>query len=319
MTNNTDDLTMEDANGVNIFFTGLMKERTPEKEEAFQAVLDEFKISFEVDDSEERCLFVSNSSSGIITVGLIGMTRLLMHVYAYVTADYGLIQHMVQKKTEPFDHSSIFKTAVEIYKFSFNLDRKSILSDFEKSQLSHILPDKNFIPDKLRHQLNAHLPKRQQEAANGIYANAVVWILYHEVAHIQMGHMKCKGDQSLEQERLADSRASEWMLNSENIETIEFQKRQFGAASALGWLTSKVPYSGAGPSETHPAAYDRLSDLLTSYFPDDQTDVNCYTQTILKLQLDSLGQKVSDDRLQGTVPENIQYLIDLISQTGENQ
>ncbi len=74
----TDDATgwFEDEIGeINSFFVGLMKERTPNKAEALQRVVDQCGVHFQVEPDDERCHFSSQSRNGTITAGPKGAAR----------------------------------------------------------------------------------------------------------------------------------------------------------------------------------------------------------------------------------------------------
>ncbi len=83
----------------------------------------------------------------------------------------------------------------------------------------------------------------------------------------------------------ADRMASEWMLDSENISTVDLCKRQWGVATALGWLTTPTVFLGPGSMTTHPAAYDRLYQTLDQFISEEHEDVWLFVQVVLLLHI----------------------------------
>lgn len=298
------------------FYLGLMKERTPEKASLLQSVVDQFGIHFETEPNDERCRFSSQSQTGKITVGLKGMARLMGHAFAYACAHYGLLcrlQSLLKDvKSEQVNETAETRSASQLLTWAVAGDIRSKVSEYDRSFIPECLPE------DLVELVEGCLPTKQQEIAAEIFANAIVWILYHEVSHIQMGHVSCEGIESLEQERQADRMAAEWMLDSKNIQPVDLCKRQWGIATALGWLTATTVFLGPGSMKTHPAAYDRLYQTLDYQISDEHEDVWLFVQVVLLLHILHAGLQFSEEWIGPPFKENANHLIDVIAAVGRN-
>lgn len=313
MAEQTPDWVTDEIGGNDEFFLGLMKERTPERADELQQVVDQHTIHFAVDPDSDRCRFSSQARTGKIIVGLNGSARLMGHTFAYCCAHYGLLKNLkaILDGTSPLpDYERNSKAAAQLLAWALTGDIRSKLSSFEQS----LVPA--YIPDDLVALLNACLPERQRDRAGEVFANAIVWILYHEVAHIQLGHVACEGFESIEQEKEADRKAAEWMLSAEQIEDTELCKRQLGVATALGWLTASTVFLGPGSMKTHPAAYDRLYQILDQYIAPEHEDVWLFVQMILVLHLMHAGATITADHVGPPLKEKANRLIDVIAEAG---
>jgi len=313
MTDASEESVMDEINDPTQFYLRLMKERTPEKKSALQGVVDQFGVHFEVDPDAERCRFTSDSNTGKITVGLKGSARLMGHAFSYVCGHYGLVkrlQSLGQGRPTPLRDEQATRSASQILSWAVTGDIRSKVGSFVRS----LIPD--YMPDDLVRLIEQCLSKNHQEIAAEVYANAIVWILYHEVSHIQMAHVACTGLESLEQEREADRMASEWMLDSESINPIDLRKRQWGVATALGWLTVPTAFLGPGSMTTHPAAYDRLYQTLDRLISEEHEDVWLFVQLMLVLHIVLAGLTFSEERIGPPLKENANLLIDVIAAVG---
>lgn len=313
MTDDAESAVAETVGNPTEFFLGLMKERTPEKSATLQEVVDRFGIHFELDHEAERCRFSSNSETGRIVVGLKGAARLMGHSFAYICGHHGLVrqlQSLLLKKSHPFKDERATQAASQVLLWAVTGDVRSKVGSLGQS----FIPE--FLPDDLVVLIDQCLQEKQKAIAAEVYANALVWILYHEVSHIQMGHVACKGLESLEQERAADRMASEWMLDSENINIVDLCKRQWGVATALGWLTAPTAFLGPGSMTTHPAAYDRLYQTLDQFISEEHEDVWLFVQVVLLLHILLAGLSFSEDRIGPPLKENASLLIDVIAAAG---
>jgi hypothetical protein len=296
------------------FYSGLMKEITPEKADSLQRAIDKHGIRFCVDQTEERIFFTSDPDTGLITVGLIGSTRLMAHAFAYTSAHAAQLVKMACEETGrplPGDYQERMDCASKLLTWAVTEDVRHSLRSFERS----LVP--RFLPENLVGLVEGCLPNEFQDLAGQLFANALVWVLYHEVAHIQMGHSACEGLESLEQEKQADRMAAEWMLDSENLTPQVSWKRQVGVATALMWLTARIVYIGPGTMRTHPAAHDRLYQVLDHILQPEHRDVWFFVATMLRLHVLNNKRLVIDkQRLGDDFKENANYLIDILSKAG---
>lgn len=292
------------------FFVGLMKERTPEKSEALEQAIKQFGIHFEIDEDAERCLFTSQAQSGKITVGLKGVARLQGHCYAYVCAHYGLLvwlQTLLKGKVKRFEKATNTEAASQLLSWAIVGDVRSRVTSYEKE----FTPE--FLPQDLANLASTCLPEQQQLVAADIFANALTFILYHEVSHIQLGHSSCNNYESIEHEREADYKAGEWMLDSTNINPNDFIKRQWGIATALGWSTASTAFIGTSLRNTHPASYNRLYQTIDHIVPDDHDQVWLFVQVILILQILFAQLAFDEETIGPPMKQNASLLLDVIA------
>lgn len=294
----------------NEFVPGLMKERTPEKASALQAVIDSHGITFQFDETEERVFYTSHAKSGQIRIGLTCSTRLMAHSFAYLSANFAQIEkakNIVLGLPVAADYDERLQAASELLTWAVTQDVKSKLPAHARG----LVPD--HLPDDLVHLLERCLQPRHHDAAGELFANALVWILYHEVSHIQNGDGKCDAFDSIEQEKCADRMAADWMLDSSELDPIDQWKRQVGIAVALGWLTAPIVYLGPGAMTTHPHAYDRLFQIIDRVVEPEQVDVWMFVQMVLVLHVLNRQLPVDEARMGANCRDNCNYLIDLIS------
>jgi hypothetical protein len=313
MADNRDGSVTSEIGDPTSFYLGLMKERTPEKAASLQQVVDKYGIHFETDADAEQCRFRSDSKTGKITVGLKGAARLMGHTFAYICSHYGLVTSIKsagQGKAVKLPDQRETRCASQILTWAVTGDIRSKVTPFQQS----FIP--NYVPDDLVQLIEGCLPNKQQEIAAEVYANALVWILYHEVSHIQMGHVHCEGPESLEQERDADRMASEWVLDSERINPVDLCKRQWGVATALGWLTAPTAFLGPGSMTTHPAAYDRLFQTLERFASEEDEGIWLFSQVMLVLHILLAGLEFNEEWLGPPLKENASLLIDVIAAVG---
>lgn len=294
----------------NDFVLGLMKERTPEKADALQSVIDSHHIGFCFDETEERVFFTSQAETGQIRIGLTCSTRLMAHAFAYLSANFAQIEkarNVVHGLPIPPDYDQRLQAAGELLTWTVTQDVKCKLPRYARN----LVPD--HLPDDLVQLLGKCLQPKHHDVAGELFANALVWILYHEIAHIQMGDSKCDGYESIEQEKRADRMAADWMLDSNQIEPVDQWKRQVGIAIALGWLTAPTVYLGPGSMTTHPHGYDRLFQIIDRVVEPEQADVWMFVQMILVLHVHNRQLRVDESRMGASFRDNCNYLIDIIS------
>lgn len=307
----TNDNWLETAVGdPNEFVPGLMKERTPEKAYALQAAIVRHGITFSFDEAEERVYYTSQASTGQIRIGLTCSTRLMAHSFAYLSANFAQLEKAkcdALGLPPPADYHERLRSAGELLTWAVTQDIKCKLPTHARS----LVPD--YLPDDLVRLLERSLLPKHHDAAGELFANALVWILYHEVAHIQMGDARCEDFESIEQEKRADRIAADWMLDSREINPIEQWKRQVGIAIALGWLTAPTVYLGPGAMTTHPHAYDRLFQIIDRVTEPEHADVWVFVQMILILHIHNRLIAIDEARMGSNYRENCNYLIDIIS------
>ena len=241
------------------------------------------------------------------------MTRLTAHSYAYLSAYYAQLEKaesVLCNIPVPLDYDKRLRSAFELLTWVMTEDIK------HKQHPQNCRLMLNDFPDNLVQLMEACLCPGHENIASQIFSNAIVFILYHEIVHIQNGDSKCKGFDSIEQEKQADRMAASWMLDSTEIDPNDKWRRQAGIALALGWLTAPTVYLGPGAMTTHPHAHDRLFQVIDRVIDHDQPNHNIwmFVQTILMLHIYNCDQPIDERRTTGAnFRENCNYLIDLIS------
>jgi hypothetical protein len=318
-------------------FPGLMKERTPEKSDALDATIAKHKIRFVVDEDAERVFFRSSSGTGLVTVGMIGSARLMAHAFAYWACYFIQLSRLARSRDGsqvPSDEQNRIINANHLLTWAVTEDVRNRLPLHERGRLLA------YIPYQLDELVGRCLPRELLPVGLELFQNALVWILYHEIAHIQLGHVACEGLVSLEQEKEADRLAAEWLIGDEKLTAPESSKRKLGIATALGWLTAptvykkswkrseevltelgrmRVPTVNVGPSSmlSHPYPHDRLYQVLEQYLQAEDEEIWMFVVLILRLHLQNAGCQLDESRIGTDMKANVNYLIDIIAQADE--
>jgi hypothetical protein len=132
---------------------------------------------------------------------------------------------------------------------------------------------------------------------------ALGWILFHELAHIVLGHEPSPDDlpRSHQQEKEADSWASDFVLG--HVEQYCKQnhpamvaccdlvrlKRQQAIAVSLLWLIKYECHFGVAAPSSHPPTYDRIYRLLGAFDPDPNELLWALSSTALHLHMHAAG------------------------------
>ncbi|MEB3333412.1 MAG: phage exclusion protein Lit family protein [Cyanobacteriota bacterium] len=99
----------------------------------------------------------------------------------------------------------------------------------------------------------------------------VAMYLHHELAHIDL---QLENPQDpMEEERLCDSCAANWILGSLDLGTDVLQKRAMGVAIGMLMLTVRGLSHGNRCDGVHPQGYERLVNVLRDRVPVDQRAV----------------------------------------------
>lgn len=285
------------------FFLGLMKERIHEKSRQIDSVVSTYGLHVVVDPTSERVHF-SVTQAGRIEVGLNGMTRLMAHVFAY-TAAYKASSG--EQGEQALLNSPQLQQAGELLTWAVTKDVKVKMADWKQSSITE------FVPEDLEHLIENCLDATGQIVASAIFANALVWILFHEFVHVQQGHIPTAGLVSIQQEKEADRMAADWLLDTTGIRDEEICLRQMGIAAALAWLVTPTVYLGAGSSSTHPAAHDRLFQTMEATLDENHVHVWQFVQLVLVLHIRNRNLTINEEKMSNDCKANCNYLIDLIA------
>lgn len=110
-----------------------------------------------------------------------------------------------------------------------------------------------------------NVEKIDQEIATEIFLCALGWIIWHEIAHIELGHSSLEVNTlSIQEEKDADLYSTNWILSSSTI-TAESKKRIVGITIALLAIQSLELDSKSCFKGTHPDASNRIFDNLSQH------------------------------------------------------
>ncbi|MHB1843368.1 MAG: phage exclusion protein Lit family protein [Deltaproteobacteria bacterium] len=125
-------------------------------------------------------------------------------------------------------------------------------------------------------------------AATELMLCAAAFVLHHELAHYRLAHPPTRpGADSIENEREADREAARWVLDGATGAAHE--KRMLGVAIGLTALVGLNIRGTGAASDTHPRAFDRLLDILTSHTDDPHHPAWAVAGTLMKLYMDHAG------------------------------
>ena len=299
------------------YFVSFLKERVPERASLLDGLVQQYGIHFQLLHDLEMTRFRVVEETNCVQVGLKGVTRLMASAFAYVIADVETrcaMKAVLEGKVAPGNHISQ-KAGSELLIWALKNDIQSATSARDHDLLSlETYPNVAALID-------ISLPEGQKHHAIAVFANALTWLLLHELAHIHLKHRAFDKDNitpeeslvSIEQERAADATATEWLLGADGIRPRDLFERQFGLATALGWMTAQVIFLGKLSADRHPAAYDRLFQILNQHISDQHTDVWCFVQVILVLNFSASNHAVSTDLIGPPFKENASRMIDEIA------
>ena len=150
------------------------------------------------------------------------------------------------------------------------------------------------------------------------------FILLHELGHLNFAHRREHGYWSIHQEKDADRFAADWLLAgaaNRSGNTLASQLNVLhGISVALLWLTVFDVFLGPSESNTHPAGYDRLFQILEHGL--EQTDdlgqemVWYFVWKMLFRHMWAAGFDFNESdaaQSQGDQRQKVSYLIDRIS------
>lgn len=299
------------------FLIRLMKAVAPEKGDELERIIAELGISFRIEHDAERIFFTANAQERVITVGVKCLGRLWANAFAYFCIYTDLADAKVRDvnlREMSLRDSERLKKASDLLKWAANADVQIKLSrrygiSFDDISLPPDLPipfsESEFASDK--------------HVADELSLMAIGYTLHHERVHIELGHEWCEGFVSIEQEKTADMRAAEWLLDSTGVDEKALLKRQLGIAVGLGWLASLNIYLGPTGGDTHPSGYDRLFQVLDQFVEDDNSVLWAFVSVILGVHLQNQEVEIELDleREFTSFREVVNYYVDVISRIEE--
>lgn len=281
----------------------------PEKGDNLISAIEQKGITFRFIQNEDRILFTSNSINNIISVGEKCLERLWAMSYAYSL----FYETMSKAKHRDLSVESIdiksdpeLEKAGELLGWATSVDWQ-IKAEGKVRQTP--LPE---WPESLPRPI-VNPPKcSNEDVADNLFLCATGFVLHHELAHIQFGHTRAKGVESILNEKDADRAAAKWLLDGLQPSNNEFVQRTFGIAVALLWMATLEAYVPAS-SETHPPGYDRLYQTLSHFVVDDWHPVWSFVSIALTMHLDASGTPFDREMQHKTPRDAVNYSCDVLS------
>jgi hypothetical protein len=218
----------------------------------------------ELDEEEDRILFQASSGNpNLIRIGVKCSVRLHAHSYAagVIIAALGTPGYTGLSYD---DHRELVSLADRLLTWAVSRDLQHWLRPREgfDRELHEILAGAG---EDLPEDLLSSMSRTQRTLGEGMFRIACTWIILHEIGHLHLGHVSCRGYESISQEKEADRFATDWLLDgassSRNAEASR-TNALFGVAIALIWVTVFNVFLGQMETATHPQGYDRLFQIL---------------------------------------------------------
>ena len=150
-----------------------------------------------------------------------------------------------------------------------------------------------------------NLDENELPQVNSIFLRATAWVIYHETAHIDLGH----DESNIENEHAADEYATNCIRNS-LIEPDGGLTSQLSIVTAIFSIMSIEHLEhGIFQEVTHPLVYRRLLNRLDQFDPDENSDLYLFASTMLRGELISLGVDFDDQQPAESVRASFEYHI----------
>ena len=98
--------------------------------------------------------------------------------------------------------------------------------------------------------------------ANELFLCALAWIIHHEIAHVTLKHNILIHGITINEEKMADIKATEWILDMLQSGDDRLKKRGYGIAIAILTLQSLEVNATNNSHLTHPRPHERLDYCL---------------------------------------------------------
>lgn len=281
----------------------------PEKGDNLSSVIEQQGITFRFVQDKDRIFFTADSMNGVIAVGESCLERLWAMSYSY----FLFYEAMCKAKDEDESIKYIdiksnleLENADKLLAWATSVDWQI---KAEGKQRQAPLPE---WPDSLPRPIENPQNASNEDIADKLFLSAVGFILHHELAHIQLGHTKTTGVESILNEKYADRESAKWLLDGLQSTDKEFIQRIFGIAIALLWtatLDAYVPSAG----ETHPPGYDRLYQTLSIFVDDDWHPVWEFVSIALGMHLRASRTHFDQEILHNSLKDAVNYYCDVLS------
>lgn len=270
---------------------------------------------FYLDDSATSARFCASPNGNRIVLSVEPSKRLEAHAYAYcvIMSAIGRAEFYAMTKVE---REPLLAPADRLLNWAVTRDLQNYLRrpDGSAPPLEGILP---IGAGDLESDVLAGLSDEQRLFGRGFFEIAMAFIVFHELAHLEFGHVACSGFDSVEQEQEADLFAIKYLVESPNDDRMHRITRLGGIMVALMWLTVWNVYFGRRNGGTHPEPYNRLFHALDRCIdPNDEDEQGMWqvAATLLFGHMHAASRfHFDDDRMSQPPREQVSYLLDLLS------
>jgi hypothetical protein len=282
----------------------------PERAIELFGVIDQRQIRFEFNETEERILFQSDSTKGVIRVG----TRCLERLWALAYCYFIFYDKMREAKLRDpsvrsigFGSDPTLAAVSRLLSWAISVDWQ--IKAEGKSRIDP-LPE---WPDDLPRPIPNPAKCSNEDVADKLFLTALGFILHHELAHIRLDHVRQTGTDSVLQEKDADRSAAAWLLDNIPPDDNRFVQRLLGIALAMLWIAALDIYVPPDAASTHPPGYDRLYQLLAQHLDDPHHPVWGFVSLALEAHLHAKGCAYDTERPAEPAQNAVNYYIDVIS------
>lgn len=271
----------------------------PEREERLAALQDKYQFEIELVDEagfnirvdlKEHC-----HKGRVITLPIAALEYLWVCAFHYwiINQEYSLTQSksLLQFNLRGTDR---LRLAEELSNWaSQNLNKKGV--------------DK--WPDNLPSPIAARRNDTDALVANELFLCALAWMIHHEIAHAELQHGVAISGIGIYEEKQADLKASEWVLDGLECNDPKLKKRGLGVVTAILTLQS-LEVNRVNNPNTHPSAHQRLHSCLSPYKIGCEEAIEAFAVVVLQVLFSDQG--ISPD-IEGTSFSEIlsQFLFDI--------
>ena len=236
-------------------FLKLISDAVPELAPLTQKWMRDLDFSFNM--QETRIFFQADSCNKTVVVGMDGFIRLCVYCIAFAKVICRMSN--CSNKLDDAKCEEIQKYSEESLTLLTNVVIHEITATPEWRQKFSQSPN---VKDLflMSSEYVKHIDQKEVMVASELFQDALVFILLHELAHLELKHMPLV---SADQEKEADRMAGKWFL--ENATDQEKDVRCIGIAVVLSWVAIRDIYWEEGDVTQRASGYDRLYCLLAEW------------------------------------------------------
>jgi hypothetical protein len=307
----------------------------PENKSALNSLVSDRGITFLLDETTNAKVFKANSETKVILVGQKGVERLWAHAYAYASSFLGTGWKMTNGGNS-FDAEgkAILEAASQLLTWSVRADIA-----LQENKSVSVADQPSGLPSPFEHSDDGSV----LSLAQSLWCQALCFILFHELSHIQLGHSSHEAEVAYKSERDpqkkevllaranellsllekdADREAARWLLEDTQGTGQRQLERRFGIATALVYLATTDVYLITPKGLAAPPGYDRLSQTLSQYFfEDDAVDseqVWVFVSISLMLHIHNERVPLNDNSLTGSWRQIADTLVNVLANRRAN-